>query len=215
MRYRKLPEFDIKLRYQQQLEIGAIIGLLLFAMIFIISKEIKVEVQDRDIVVQAFDVEEVQQTIQEKVAPPPSLPTVPVASEEEDLPDDIEYDIGEEIEFGEDFMPPPPPKLDAPVDFFSVEQPPVMIGGTKALYKKVKYPEMAEKASVEGVAQIVFTVSRTGIPQDFEVRGEKPKNLGFAEAAIAALRQMRFQPGYQRDKAVPVRMSQTVRFTVD
>ena len=104
---------------------------------------------------------------------------------------------------------------ETPVDFFSVEQPPVMIGGTSALYKKVKYPEMAEKASVEGVAQIVFTISKTGIPRDFEVRGEKPKGLGFAEAAIDALRQMRFQPGYQRDKAVPVRMSQTVRFNRD
>jgi protein TonB len=90
-----------------------------------------------------------------------------------------------------------------------------MIGGPKALYKKVRYPEMAEKAGVEGLAQIVFTVGKTGVPRDFEVRGEKPKGLGFADAAIAALGQMRFEPGYQRDKAVPVRMSQTVKFTVD
>ena len=216
MRYKKLPEFDIKLRYQQQLEMGAILGVLLFILIFVISKEIKVQVQQRDLDIQVIEVEEVEQTIQEKVAPPPALPTVPVASEDEDLPDDIDYDIGEDIDFGEDFTPPPPPPLmDEVVNFYSVEQKPEMIGGTAALYKKVRYPEMAEKAGVEGVAQIVFVVGKTGIPRDFEVRGEKPKGLGFAEAAIEALRQMRFQPGYQRDTPVPVRMSQTVRFTVD
>lgn len=108
MRYKKLPEFDIKLRYQQQLEMGAILGVLLFILIFVISKEIKVQVQQRDLDIQVIEVEEVEQTIQEKVAPPPALPTVPVASEDEDLPDDIDYDIGEDIDFGEDFTPPPP-----------------------------------------------------------------------------------------------------------
>jgi protein TonB len=215
MRYRKLPEYDIKLRYQQQLELGAIAGILIFVLVFMISKEIKVQVHQRELSINVIEVEEVEQTIQEKVAPPPSLPTVPIASEDEDLPDDLEYDIGEEIEWDDDFAPPPPPMLDAPVDFYSVEQKPVMIGGPKALYKKVRYPEMAEKAGVEGLAQIVFTVGKTGVPRDFEVRGEKPKGLGFADAAIAALGQMRFEPGYQRDKAVPVRMSQTVKFTVD
>jgi len=101
------------------------------------------------------------------------------------------------------------------VDFFSVDKPPVMIGGTAALYKMVKFPELAEKAGVEGVAMIVFTVTPNGIPADFEVRGEKPKGLGFADAAIEALRQMRFQPGYLQDKVAAVRMSQTIRFTVD
>jgi len=100
------------------------------------------------------------------------------------------------------------------VDFLEVDQPPVMSGGPTALYEKVVYPFEAAAAGVEGVTQIVFTVGSDGIPRDFEVNGEKPQGLGFAEAAIEALKQTRFQPGYLDGEAVAVRMSQTVRFEV-
>ena len=214
MYYRKLPEYDIKLRYPLYRDIGTIVGLLIFILVFIFSKEIKHEVRQRVVETPVFNVEEVEQTIQEKVAPPPAMPTIPIASEDDDIPEDLDYDIGEEIDLS-DITPPPPPVLDEAVEFFVVEVKPQMIGGTKALYKKIKYPEMAKKAGVEGIAQIEFTVSKTGVPTDFKVKGERPKGLGFADAAIAALRQMRFNPGYQRDKPVPVRMSQTVRFTIN
>jgi len=98
------------------------------------------------------------------------------------------------------------------VGFFEVDQSPVMIGGPTALYEKVVYPAEADAAGVEGVTQIVFVVGSDGVPREFEIRGEKPRGLGFGEAVIEALKQTRFQPGYMDGEAVAVRMSQTVRF---
>ena len=89
------------------------------------------------------------------------------------------------------------------------------VGGNDALYKLVKYPEMAQKAGVEGVAQIGFIVGSDGIPREFTVLGEKPKNLGFGQAAIDALSRMTFKPGRQRDRFVSVRMQQTIRFQLN
>ena len=36
--------------------------------------------------------------------------------------------------------------------------------------------------------------------------------MGFGEVAIKAIEQVRFKPGMQRDKPVPVRMSQRITF---
>ncbi len=212
MRYKKLPEFDIKLRYHQQLELGLLLGLLLFSVIFIYSKEIRLKLPVREIDIPVFDVEEILPTKQEKETQAPALPTIPAPAADVDIPPVFEYEIGQEIGYI-DFEPPPPPIPAEPFEFHSVEKPPSYIGGIAALHEVVKYPEMARVAGVDGVAQIAFTVDVNGIPRDFEIKGERPKGLGFAEAAIDALRQMRFRPGYQRDRAVPVRMLQTVSFT--
>ncbi len=108
----------------------------------------------------------------------------------------------------------PPVSEETPVDFLQVDKPPVMIGGPAALYALIVYPAQAEQAGVEGVAQILFTVGSDGKSRGFEVRGVKPKGLGFAEAAIAALQQVDFKPGELDEKPVAVRMAQTVQFAV-
>jgi len=58
-------------------------------------------------------------------------------------------------------------------------------------------------------------VGPDGTPRDFVVKGERPPGLGFGDAAIAALQQVRFKPGKQRDRFVPVRMSQPIKFQLN
>jgi periplasmic protein TonB len=65
---------------------------------------------------------------------------------------------------------------------------------------------------VSGKVIIKFVCSKEGIPTNISVTMEKPQDMGFGEVAIKAIEQARFKPGMQRDKPVPVRMSQKIDF---
>lgn len=215
MEYHKRPEADISLKYATWTDIGLVVALLIFVAAFVISKEFAVDVLVKEYIPDEIQVEEIEQTIQQKAPPKPSRPSITIATEEdEDVVEDEEIDWQDEDDW--DIAPPPPPPMAAAeeeaVDFFAVEEKPEMIGGTAALYKAVKYPEMAQRAGVEGVAQILFVVGPDGTPKDFQVMGERPEGLGFGEAAIRALQSVKFTPGKQRDRYVAVRMQQVIRF---
>jgi protein TonB len=218
MEFHKRPEADVKLRYQYFSELGLAIGLFLFCVIFIVSKQVLVVVEAQDFVPDQIEVEQIEQTVQQKQEPRPARPSFTVAAADEDVVEDEDIDFNEDEDWTA--APPPPPPMESgeseeAVDFFAVEQQPEMIGGNDALYKLVKYPEMAQKAGVEGVAQIGFVVGADGIPREFTILGERPKNLGFGQAAIDALSKMTFKPGRQRDRMVSVRMQQTIRFQLN
>ncbi len=216
MEFHKRPEADVKLRYAVFSEMGLAIALLFFCVTFIISKQFQVNVTASEYVPDEIEVEQIEQTVQQKQAPKPARPSFTVASEDEDIPEDEEFVFDEDDNW--DTPPPPPPPMNTDeevVDFFAIEQKPELVGGAQALYRLVKYPELAQKAGVEGLAQIGFVVGADGIPRDFTIIGERPKSLGFGDAAIAALQQMTFKPGRQRDRFVAVSMQQTVRFQLN
>jgi protein TonB len=210
------PNADIRRKLPILTEIGLAAALTVFVLMFIISKQIDTSIAVREYVPDEIEVEEIERTVQQKTVPKPSRPTFTIAAEDEEASDDESIDFADDDNW--DIAPPPPPPSPAGagdsevVEFFAVEEQPELIGGTAALYKAVKYPEMAQRASVEGLAQIVFVVGPDGTPRDFVVQGERPEGLGFGDAAIAALRQMKFKPGRQRDKAVAVRMQQVIKF---
>ena len=86
--------------------------------------------------------------------------------------------------------------------FIVVEQMPEPIGGMKAIYDKVVYPDIARKAGIEGRVVVQFVVDETGKVVDPQIlRGI---GGGCDEAALAALKDVEFTPGYQR--GVPVRV---------
>ncbi len=216
MEYHKRPEADVKLSYAVFSELGLAIALLIFVVTFIVSKQFRVDVTMTEYVPEEIEVEQIEQTIQQKQAPKPQRPAFTVAAEDEDIPEDEEFDFAEDDDWSA--APPPPPPMNTEeeiVDFFAIEQKPEMVGGASQLYKLIKYPELAQNAGVEGLAQIGFVVGADGIPRDFTIMGERPQNLGFGDAAIAALQQMTFKPGRQRDRFVAVQMQQTVRFQLN
>ncbi|MDP2360485.1 MAG: energy transducer TonB [bacterium] len=208
------PDVDIRRKLPVFTEAGLAFALALFVVLFLVSKEINKSIKIRDYIPDEIKVEEIERTIQEKTIPKPSRPTFTIAQEDEEVADMEDIDFADEDDW--DIAPPPPPPMaggdEEIIDFYAIEEQPELIGGTEALYKAVKYPEMAQRAGVEGLAQIRFIVGADGVPRDFEIAGERPEGLGFGDAAIEALRKMKFKPGKQRDKNVAVRMQQVIRF---
>ncbi|MCH8569527.1 MAG: energy transducer TonB [Balneolales bacterium] len=87
---------------------------------------------------------------------------------------------------------------------------PEMIGGQRALYRNLVYPNIARRSGIEGRVILQFIVDENGRPQDINILRDPGGGLG--DAAVNALRQVRFTPGMQRGKAVRVQLTQPVVF---
>ena len=94
--------------------------------------------------------------------------------------------------------------------FMIVERMPELIGGLGSIQSKIKYPEVAKKAGIEGRVFIQFIVDKNGYVSDpVVVRGI---GGGCDEEAVRAVSQAKFKPGTQRGKAVKVKMSLPITF---
>ena len=105
---------------------------------------------------------------------------------------------------------PPAGDGDAPGVFDVAEVQPELIGGLEALQDAVVYPAEARADGVEGTVTVMFVVNETGGVQGAEVVRSPDDRL--SEAALAAVRQMRFEPGRQRGEPVKVRFAVPVTF---
>jgi TonB family protein len=123
--------------------------------------------------------------------------------------------------------PPPPPPGYAPPSrnpnepsshsgvnvFIVVEQMPEPIGGMPAIYERVRYPEIARRAGIEGRVVVQFLVDEEGnVVDPFILRGI---GGGTDEAAIEAIQGVRFNPGVQRGRAVKVVMQMPIVFRLN
>ncbi|WP_242923732.1 energy transducer TonB [Pontibacter liquoris] len=98
-----------------------------------------------------------------------------------------------------------------------VEQMPTFPGGEtemlKYLAKNIRYPAAAQRAGVEGLVVLSFVVGKTGEISEIQVI----KNLGAGtdEEAMRVVKSMpKWTPGKQNGRAVPVRYTLPVRFTI-
>ena len=92
-----------------------------------------------------------------------------------------------------------------------VEQMPELIGGINGLHAMVRYPEIARKANVEGRVVVQFIVDENGDVHDAEVLRGIGAGLD-EEATRVVMEEAKFNPGRQRGRAVPVRMSLPIVF---
>lgn len=76
------------------------------------------------------------------------------------------------------------------------------------------FPELARKSGTEGKVRLSFVCSADGVPENIDVIYERPKDMGFGEAAVRSLMSVRFTPGYQNDRAVAVRMVYPMTFSL-
>ena len=159
------------------------------------------------------EMEEIEQTQQIEKPPPPPRPPVPIEVPNDEVLEDEALDIDAEIDFDEPVeLPPPPPPAEEPEPeiFVVVEQMPELVGGIQGLQKRVKYPEIAKKAGVEGTVFLQFIVDENGnVVDPAVVRGI---GAGCDEEALKAIREAKFKPGKQRGKPVKVKFSLPVRF---
>jgi protein TonB len=213
------PKKNLRNYYTIFLEIGLIGALLIATFLtkihFAASETELPTMQEQEVV----EMEEIVQTKQVERVPPPPRPPVPVAVPNDEIIEDVQININSELDFDSQLeLPPAPPKQadeeadgDDEEDFFVlVEQMPELVGGISSLQKKIKYPENAIRANIEGRVYVQFIVNEKG-----EV--ENPRVIrgiggGCDEEALRVVKQAKFRPGLQRGRPVRVQFNLPVIF---
>lgn len=154
---------------------------------------------------------DIPQTEQFEQPPPPARPSIPVASDREDLEDDVTIEDTDFEDFIEWDAPPPPPSSGPNVKFIAYDDPPIPIGGYGAIQRNIIYPEIAQEAGIEGKVIIQAFIDIKGRVQGMSVLQGIP-NTGLNEAAMVAIKRTRFKPAQQRDRPVGVYISIPVNF---
>lgn len=153
--------------------------------------------------------------------PPPPAPMVPqevpndvITGSDDPIPfdDELVIDPGE----SETVLPPQPSSSGGetePEPFVVVEVMPKLKGGMKALYENLTYPRRAQQAGIDGRVTLRFTVEADGSIRNLTSIGDPHPLL--QRAAINALKKVTFEPGRQRNRAVPVRITIPITFSLD
>jgi len=196
---KKEPEADLKLKYRRTLELSTIISLGILSLMFYSFQKYEggfVLPDAEKLVIESIEIPPTQQI---QKPPPPSRPSIPVESEDDDLLDDVtieetEIDLSDVMD-----APPPPPDTDEVFEFFAVSEKPVL------KHKETpKYPDLARRAGIEGRVTVMVTIDETGNVIAAKVLRSVPM---LDESAIAAAKKCTFKPAKQRDKFVKVKMS--------
>jgi protein TonB len=211
---RKKPDADLRNYHTVFLEIGLLITLV----ILIVAVRLDLTSQGPEEVVldeqEVVEMEEIIQTRQIETPPPPPKQPVPVEVPNDEIIEDVDIDIGGDLDLGGTLdMPPPPPPAEEEEeeDFFVVvEEMPELIGGLAELQSKIRYPEMARRAGIEGRVFIQFIVNEQG-------QVENPRVMrgiggGADEEALRVVSQAQFKPGMQRGRPVRVQYSLPIFF---
>lgn len=102
---------------------------------------------------------------------------------------------------------------DEPDVFVIVEDMPILAGGLESLQRRLRYPELARAAGIEGRVIVQFTVLPTGHVSDPVV--VRSIGAGCDEEALRLVRTAIFLPGRQRGVPVRVRFSLPITFRLD
>lgn len=101
-----------------------------------------------------------------------------------------------------------------PADYLEeVETPPEIVGGLKALSKKIVYPEQAAKSGTEGTVIVRALIGTDGKVDDVAV--EKSNSDLLSEAAMKAVAAVEFTPGKVGGKAVKTKVMVPVKFRLN
>lgn len=98
-----------------------------------------------------------------------------------------------------------------PADYLeTVDTPPEIVGGMKALFEKIVYPSEAKEAGIEGMVILRLLVGTDGKVDDIAV--EKSVSELLSTAAIEAVKGITFTPGKVNGKAVKTKVMLPVKF---
>ncbi|WP_161890113.1 energy transducer TonB [Pontibacter russatus] len=105
----------------------------------------------------------------------------------------------------------------APTEFIHAEVMPEFTGGDDALFRylgqNMRYPQAAQRAGIEGTVVVTFVVA----PDGAITKAQVVKGLGYGtdEEALRVINNMpAWQPGRQNGRAVPVRYTIPIRFSL-
>ncbi len=81
---------------------------------------------------------------------------------------------------------------------------PAPVGGLPAIYSKVKYPNIAKQAGIQGTVFVMALVNENGEVDDVVVL--EAIGGGCAEAAVDAIKKTKFTPGEVKGQKVKVKV---------
>ena len=96
------------------------------------------------------------------------------------------------------------------VFYLAVEEMPEIIGGIGSIQQRIRYPEEAKDAGIEGTVYVHVFIDNEGNVAKTEVVHDP--GGGLADAAVEAVTLTQFKPGRQRGEPVPVRVSIPIHF---
>lgn len=97
--------------------------------------------------------------------------------------------------------------------YLDVDVQPQLIGGLRALQRRVVYPVELRQSGVHGQVFVQFVVDETGVPTDFVVT--RSAHPGLSEAAVDAVRGVRFSPGRHEGRLVKVQLTVPISFRLN
>ena len=211
---RKSPKADLKLQRKKVYELSLAITLALLIAVFQLGRHYSLApapISQADIKIEVVDI---PATKQYRKPPPPARPGVPIPSVAELIPED-ETIAPRVIDFS-DIPPPPAWSLDddEAAIFVAYDKPPEVIGGFSEIRKHLKYPWIAKSVGIEGIVFVRVLVGVAGRIEKTEIIKAEPANLGFEEAAVEAIKKVRWEPAEQHDKKVPVWLTIPIRFSL-
>ena len=207
-----------KLRHQYSLsiEVGFVLSLVLLLAAFRADWRPAPPPDWQPPTQEPIALDEIRNTKHEVPKPPPPRPALLAVVPDETLLEAGELNLDQGIDVDDVLRPagPPPsvpdPDRDEPDFIYVAEEMPELVGGLASIQSKIRYPEIAKKAGVEGRVYIQFIVDEQGNVVDPQVvRGI---GAGCDEEAVRAIRTAKFKPGKQRGKPVRVKMSLPITF---
>ncbi|MBN1999687.1 energy transducer TonB [candidate division KSB1 bacterium] len=198
---------------QKIFEISLIVTLAFLIFVFQGWKSISRSVQPQERVTYVMEMVPQPPTEQVRKVTRPQRPAVPLESENPDIPEDATIDPTQISLYD---IPP----LSAVVEveelpeygtFIAFDSPPQPVGGYTAIMKNVVYPELARLAGIDGKVIVYALIDKNGCVADTKIYKSLGNN-GCDEAAVDAVRSVKWFPAKQRDKAVSVWIAITIVF---
>ena len=197
----------LNLNYPIRIRAISLSTILLITVVFYFSPRLKENITSIEkFIPQDIESIVVPPTEQMQIEKPPARPSVPVASEDEFLDDDITIEETDLDDLEDWDAPPPPPDQGRKVKFIPYDKAPVPISPIRP-----EYPEIAMEAGIEGTVIVQAFINNKGVVEDTMILKGIP-NTGLNEAALEAVKRTRWKPARQRDKKVGVWMSIPINF---
>ena len=208
----KHPETDLKLTYERRLYSSSLASLLFLLALFVFYPKYHPTVRmgtGPPVVIQLQHIPETSQRARPPAAPRPS---VPLAVEGDEVPDDVTI---EPTDLDLDSLPidlrlgpigAMGPATDEPMDISEIDYKPHPIRIVAP-----EYPEVARKSKLEGEVVVRVLVGKDGNVETVEVLNGPDI---FQEAAVSAARQFRFRPGKHEGERRKVWMIMPINFTL-
>lgn len=218
MEKKKSERADLQNKKVLFMEIGCIIALALVYFGFeYTSEEVRTAVLDDNNVIT--EIEDLIPITFETPPPPPAAPKIPVLSDQIDIVDDeieiddnmflkLEDDPGSGVEIKDYIEVIDEEVEEEEIPFMLVEEKPTFQKGdanqfSKWVNQRLVYPEIAKENGVQGRVTLQFTIDKDGsLTKVKVVRGVDP-SLD-KEAVRVVSMSPKWEPGRQRDRAVPV-----------